>query len=215
MTQDRLRTAAAASLGLVLAACVLGTSTENPVPRLVSLSPAEVQVGRAQLKVLVSGTEFVPGAVVRMEGITRPTRFLGDTLLETTLDFRDVSQVGSLRITVLNPTPGGGESEPLLFRVTPTPAPVPLLHRMDPRTAPAGSDSVRIHLEGDRLTADTEVHVDGEAVPVSTALPFSREATLPARMLQTPGTREITLFTPPPGGGRSSSLLFTVFEPAP
>jgi len=94
----------------------------NPAPGLLSLSPAEVQPERPSLTLTVNGVAFVPGAVVHWNGMERPTTFVGSTQLTATLPASDLAVPVLGRVTVVNPVPGGGESNVLNLPVTSEPA---------------------------------------------------------------------------------------------
>jgi len=94
--------AATASLGVV-----------NPAPVVLSLSPQTMFVGSGTTAVTVSGSRFVPGALVRVNGSNRPTTFVSPTQLRASIPSTDLAQIGDLSITVFTPLPGGGTSATL------------------------------------------------------------------------------------------------------
>ena len=76
-----------------------------------------------RVPVNVSGSNFVNGAVGRVNGTDRATKFINANLVQVTLNAGDQLPPASLGIVVVNPTPGGGASNPLTFLVKP-------LHRL-------------------------------------------------------------------------------------
>ncbi len=93
----------------------------NPVPTLTSLSPTSTQAGGNDFILTVNGSEFVDGAVVQWKGADRTTTFVSATQLSAQINAADIASQGSASITVLNPEPGGGVSNALVFSIT-TPA---------------------------------------------------------------------------------------------
>jgi hypothetical protein len=89
----------------------------NPVPVLTSLSPAGVAQGTAAFALTVNGTGFVNGAVVQWNGSNRTTTFVSATQLTADIGAADVAAQGVASVTVVNPAPGGGTSNALLFGV--------------------------------------------------------------------------------------------------
>jgi len=89
----------------------------NPVPSISGLSPNSRRVGSPGTVVTVSGSNFVPASVVRCNGTDRATVFVSSGVLTVTLTSGDFASVGSLSVTVRNPTPGGGESSLVNFQV--------------------------------------------------------------------------------------------------
>jgi uncharacterized protein (DUF1800 family) len=93
----------------------------NPIPILTSASPMTFSVGSAT--VVVTGSRFIDGATVLMNGVPVPTTFSSATQLTATLTLTDP---GNLALQVLNPAPGPATSANLIALVTGNP-PVPLV----------------------------------------------------------------------------------------
>jgi hypothetical protein len=94
----------------------------NPEPTGGPVSPPSLPVGSNALTLSVTGTGFVPGSVtgsvVLVNGNPRPTMFLSSTSLQATLLSSDLTQGGTLNITVMTPPPGGGTTAAFVFAVT-------------------------------------------------------------------------------------------------
>jgi hypothetical protein len=89
----------------------------NPLPALTSLSPTTATVGSLAFTLTVTGTSFVAGSQVYWNGSGRSTTFAGNTQLQAAISASDVNITGTLSVTVVNPTPGGGTSNALPFTV--------------------------------------------------------------------------------------------------
>lgn len=94
--------------------------TRDLPPRITELEPTSVAVTEAQ-SVTVSGAGFVPESVVSVErtGLppaNRATTFVDSETLEVELDPEDVADVGTLQVSVVNPS--GAASQPLPLEVT-------------------------------------------------------------------------------------------------
>ncbi|MGA7793456.1 MAG: FG-GAP-like repeat-containing protein [Candidatus Acidiferrales bacterium] len=102
-------------------------AVNNPVPAAASISPPSVPAGNAAITINVTGTNFVPGSTVQVNGSSRATTFVSPTSLTAALLASDFSSSGTLNITVNNPNPGGGTTSPLelpvvaAFNVSATP----------------------------------------------------------------------------------------------
>jgi hypothetical protein len=94
-----------------------GASTGNPVPSMTSLSPSSATAGGPGFTLTVTGANFVPGSVVRWNGVSRPTTYVRSTQLQAAIPASDISSAGTAQVTVFNPAPGGGTSNTLLFTV--------------------------------------------------------------------------------------------------
>lgn len=91
----------------------------NPIPILQSAMPNTFAVGSAP--VVVTGSRFINGAQVLLNGIPMPTTFSSGTQLSATLTLTDP---GTVTLQVLNPAPGPSTSQNLIATVTGNP-PVP------------------------------------------------------------------------------------------
>jgi len=89
-----------------------------PQPGGGTVTPPSAPAGANALVLTVTGTGFVPASVVLVNGNPRKTTFLSSTSLQPTLAAADLSQPGTLTITVQNPSPGGGVSQAISFAVT-------------------------------------------------------------------------------------------------
>jgi len=116
-----LRTASIISVAL--AGCGGGdhaTSTppNNPVPTITSLSPNSEVAGSAAFMLIVTGTNFLSSSMIQWNGSARPTTFASSTQVQAQIDAADVAAVGSVNVTVFNPSPGGGSSGAATFTVS-------------------------------------------------------------------------------------------------
>jgi phospholipase C len=94
----------------------------NPVPRIaLRLQPASGTPGGTDFTLVIDGTDFVAGASVKWNGVLRPTRFVSSTQVTATISASDVATAGTAWITVSNPPPGGGTSNPVSFPLTSRP----------------------------------------------------------------------------------------------
>ena len=82
----------------------------NPAPALASLSPAGIVSGSSDMQITLTGTNFVSGAVVQMNGAGIQTSFVSSTKLTATVPAASLATLGWASIAVANPTPGGGTS---------------------------------------------------------------------------------------------------------
>ncbi len=86
------------------------STTQNPLPVAVSTSPSAVASGGSNFVLTVKGSEFVRGAVVNWNGASRTTTWVSSTKLVADIPWSDISKPGTAQITVVNPSPGGGQS---------------------------------------------------------------------------------------------------------
>ncbi|MGE0126509.1 MAG: PKD domain-containing protein [Blastocatellales bacterium] len=94
------------------------TAPQNPVPTLATLNPPAVPAGSG-FTLAVTGTNFVSGSKVRINGVERVTTVVNSTQLTAAILASDVATSGDKPITVVNPAPGGGTSNALSLKVMP------------------------------------------------------------------------------------------------
>ena len=114
---------------LLLAGCGGGTSPSsinqpvssgvNSVPTINSLYPSCAPAGDS-VQLLVVGTNFVASSVVRWNGSNQPTTLYPNSngeILTAQISASAVASAGTAAVTVFNPGPGGGSSNPSTFTI--------------------------------------------------------------------------------------------------
>jgi uncharacterized cupredoxin-like copper-binding protein len=91
----------------------------NPLPTLSSITPNRLQAGGPGFTLVVQGTNFAEGTVVRWNGQNRVTTRISSTRLEVTIAAADIATAGTVTISVVNPAPGGGSSATLPLVIEP------------------------------------------------------------------------------------------------
>ena len=89
----------------------------NPLPVIGELSRTSAWAGENSFALVVMGTGFVEGSVVRWNGQDRPTTVLSGTQVVAQVSAGDVASAGSASVSVFNPAPGGGISNPQPFTI--------------------------------------------------------------------------------------------------
>lgn len=87
----------------------------NPVPSLSLAAPSSVSAGSGNFILVVTGSGFVPGAVVTWNGADRTTTFVNSSTLNVTIPAADVSHAGTATLTVNNP--GSANSGSISFTI--------------------------------------------------------------------------------------------------
>lgn len=87
----------------------LAVTVNNPVPSIASVSPNPAVGVASPFTLTVSGTGFVKGSIVEINGSPQPTTFVNSTQLQANVN-GGVLSLGVYTVTVFNPTPGGGTS---------------------------------------------------------------------------------------------------------
>lgn len=90
---------------------------EYAVPVVNGFSPVLTQAGGGDFTLTLNGNGFYPESVVRWNGSDRTTTYISKTELTALISAADIATAGMINVTVFNPTPGGGESTPVIFPV--------------------------------------------------------------------------------------------------
>jgi YVTN family beta-propeller protein len=216
------------SLLLLLAGCGGATSQpsgtqssssgSNPVPTIAKISPNSGTAGGATFTLTINGTNFVAGSTVNFGGSAPVTTFDNPMQLTAAIPASSIASTGTLAVTVANPAPGGGTSNPINFTITSGVNGVPTISSLSPSCAPAAEqfvDSVdnQLVVGGLNFVASSVVRWNGTDQP--TTLDANSGGTIltaqiSASYIATAGTAAVTVFNPSPGGGSSNSLTFTI-----
>jgi hypothetical protein len=177
------------------------TFTIKPVIR--ALSPGTVRVGASLFTLNVSGTNFLPGAVVFLGNAALETVFRSDTQLEAAVTGGLVAEGGAADVRVRNPRGELSSAARLLIIDDP-----PKIIRITPQTTGTGADKLEVTITGERFQRGAGVVVQG----VSVTTTFVASTTLVAIVPSTSFARaaELPLFVVNADGNQSNALTLTV-----
>jgi DNA-binding beta-propeller fold protein YncE len=198
-----------------LADSVVAFHTANPVATLSSLNPASAPAGSPALTVSVLGENFIPGAVVRVNGSNRPTTYINPGELEVELSVADLANAGVRTITVFTPAPGGGPSvNDLPFVVTnPSQNPIPSIDSLLPQGANGGDPGFTLSVYGLNFINGSTVKWNGANRATTFINSGELRINVTAEDLLSPGTAVVTVLNPSPGGGISNAAAFDIAAP--
>ncbi|HYF79533.1 MAG TPA: Ig-like domain-containing protein, partial [Symbiobacteriaceae bacterium] len=183
---------------------------QNPPPTLTSTSTTLSTRGDEGFTLTLTGADFIPSSVVRIDGSDRVTTFVSSTTLQATITSADLSNAGSKSVTVFNPTPGGGTSSAHTLTVN---NPAPAITSIDPTGKLQGASGFTLTVNGTNFIPESVVRVDGGARTTTYVNSTTLQVTIPASDLTTVGNRSITVFNPTPGGGTSNAVNLAVYVP--
>lgn len=90
----------------------------NPAPTLTSLSPAVLPQNNAAFTLTVNGSDFLPGVTAQWNNSPRQTTLISSTQLSVSIPAGDLTFPGLVNVTAVNPLPGGGVSNPVVFTIS-------------------------------------------------------------------------------------------------
>lgn len=187
-------------------------SIQNPIPIISSTSVVSANVRDEGFDLNVIGSRFAYGATVNFNGSVKKTNYISSTKLTSYIPSSDLLKAGTYNITVTNPSPGGGESNPRPLVINNR---VPVVTNISPKSVILDSAGFTLTVNGLNFVSDSAVNFDGsprETTYVSstqlTALIFPSDLTVA-------GFYNITVTNLAPGGGNSNSQIFTINNPLP
>jgi Domain of unknown function (DUF4082)/Bacterial Ig-like domain/Bacterial Ig domain len=135
--------------------------SNNPVPTTSGLAPNSAIAGGAAFTLTVNGTNFVTNSVVRWNGADRPTTFVSATQLTAAIPSTDIAASGTASVTVFNPAPGGGTSNPQTFTISASAAcPCSLWSAATVPAVAADNDAKRVEV-GVKFQAQSDGYITG------------------------------------------------------
>jgi hypothetical protein len=138
--------------------------------------------------------------------------FIDNHHLEVTLPGSLINKAGTYHLVVINPPPEGGPSNPVDLKIV---NPKPALSELKPSEAMAGSAELTLTVYGSGFFEDTLVSINGTTRGFTLTDQTKLEIPLTEKDLEVGGYLQVTAFNPPPEGGTSNSLVFTVLNPVP
>ena len=189
------------------------TPSTAPVPQITSISPTSVLAGSSSAAITVNGVNFVNTSVATVNGSNRQTNFQSSAQLTVILLSTDLATAGTVQLAILNPPvpggnpPGGGLSNAMPVNVV---NPSPTARSLNPRTIIAGTANSTLSVSGSGMDLASQVFINGSARPTTASSSSQVTAQLANQDVATAGTFPVQVVNPPPGGGVSGTLLFSV-----
>ncbi len=217
-----------------MAAMVVLPSCEQvinyPAPRITSLSPTSLPAGSPQSYLSVNGKNLVQQAQVgySLTPNASPTplqtfQFTGINQIVVILPATLLQNPNTLYISVTTPQPGGGTYPPTSqpppvftqFTISPIASGVPQVTALNPAHVIAGSSGLELNITGTNFVSQSTVYVNGSNRATTYNSSTSLLATINPNDLLTPGTLQITVVNPQPGGGSSTPASLYVETAVP
>ncbi len=185
----------------------------NPAPTISAVAPTVELAGAASPSITVTGTGFVPTTTIQVNGSNRTTTYTSSTQVSVALTAADVTASGSLSLTAVNGTPGGGTSTAATVAVT---NPAPGVGKLSPNNVLTNATApVTLTITGTNYVPNSTVQLDGTARTTtyvsSTQLTFQ----LTAADLTAAQEFTATVVNPAPGGGTAAAGLLFVLQSTP
>ena len=95
----------------------LPLAINDALPVLTKIAPTSAAAGGNNATLTITGTGFVPQSQALFNGSPRPTTYTSSSSITATLTQADLGAAQVAQVSISNPAPGGGVSQPLLFAV--------------------------------------------------------------------------------------------------
>lgn len=194
------------------ASTTIAFTVTNPSASVQSINPATAFVGSAGFTMTVNGGGFVSGSEVVFNGTTLNTTYVSGAKLTAIVPASLLTAAGDFPVSVENPSPGGGLSAPIVFRVQ---YPSPQAQSLSPSSVAAGSGPTKVTVTGVGFFITSQLTFDGAPAATTYVDATHVEATLAAAQLAVADTIAVRVVNPAPGGGTSSALSFSITNGVP
>jgi hypothetical protein len=155
----------------------------------------------------INGTNFLSESTVSYNGTGHTATFVNPGQLTIQLSTGDQAKAGTYPVTVSNPAPGGGASNPASFTVD---NPAPSITSLSPSSATAGAAAQTLTINGTNFVPNSTVTYNGAGHNATFVNSGQLTIQLSGSDQATAGTYPVVVTDPAPGAGVSNSVNFTV-----
>jgi carboxypeptidase family protein len=185
----------------------------SPAPVLTALGtlPIPLIAGNPGFTTTVTGTGFLPGAVITINGTPRPTVLQNVTTASVTIPPEDLATGARLKVAALNPAPTVGPSNALdLAVMNPTPgvtaiSPMTTEVKLEPNAPP-----LSLNVVGFGFKPGATILLGAVEVPTTYGNSSSLLGTVPASALLVGGVFPVSVKNPDPSVAQSEALPLNV-----
>jgi hypothetical protein len=164
-------------------------------PKLTSISPSSVASGSPDFTLTATGTSFVSGSVITLNGAGITTTFDSATQLHATIPASKVAVAGTINVGVLDTSNKLSNELPLTITGTIPSAP-PTLTALNPATVITGSPAITLTATGTNFVNGSKITWNGLALTTTFVSATSVQATIPVEDLATPMTANVAVLNP-------------------
>lgn len=187
-------------------------ATTNPAPTASSISPAKATAGTAGVQITIDGANFVSSAVVTWNGTNLSTTFVNSSQVKANVPQSALVAAGTAQVQVANPAPGGGSCSALVFTIENV---TPSIAALSPASVVKGATGVTLAVDGTGFASGATIQWNGTQLTTTVVNPAQVTAAVPDAAFASAGVSQVTVQNPPPGGGTSNAISFTVENPLP
>ena len=190
-----------------------------PTPTITSISPTSANSGDPGFTLTVNGTNFFNGSGVDFinsatsYGSLLITTYISPTQLTASIPASSITLPGTFNVEVVSPGPNYPVSNAVSFTVNVGVYPLPTLTSISPTTVIAGSFPFQIIADGKNFAPGAVLNFNGLAKTTTGGSTLNVYANISTSDITTPGTVQVTVTNPAPGGGTSAPQPFVIAQP--
>ncbi|MBI5674452.1 MAG: hypothetical protein HZC48_01325 [Nitrospirae bacterium] len=203
---------------------------ENPVPLIHTLIPEFSRVGDAGFTLSIKGEKFVKETKARFNRKELETKPLDNFSLQADVPSSELQAPRNVDVTVVNPSPGGGPSNKLSFRIY---NPMPALEYISPDTILLTSNNELRSLSPQSLSGDLNselvttfrvygkgflpvsgINLNGQDLKTRFISSILLEAEIKPADIESPGKYMVVVINPSPGTFTSNAVYLNVVKDA-
>ena len=188
---------------------ITNIEAENPVPVLTRTAPNDAIAGKDVVLTLV-GNNFNLTSIVSFDGVELVPGTTSSQAMTVRIPADQITP-GDKTVFVVNPEPGGGPSDALIFTVVARRNEPPRISSVSPAEIEAGGEDVAVTIEGSGFGEDTTVRLDGAEVVEVTETRI--DLIMDGSQLDQPGRLNGLVSNRPPGGGSAPFSISVVGVP--
>ncbi|BDC52825.1 hypothetical protein F183_A51400 [Bryobacterales bacterium F-183] len=170
--------------------------------RLTSLNPSRANSGGSSFTLTATGAGFVPGAIIRFNGVNLSTTFVNSTTLQTVISSALLGLPGNVEVRVL--LPDERTSGPQTFTILPALR----ITSITPAAVAAGANQLTMTVNGEGFVPESVVRLGGLSLLTTFVNANQLTALVSDAALATPNTLDVLVANP--GGTESNRVSFAV-----
>lgn len=193
-----------------------GVTMAPAKPDVSWVQPPTVPQFSGETAITVTGKNFVQGSTVcwQNDSFSLATTYVSADKLTATIDAAKLKLSGSFPIYVKNPD-GAKSTASYSFKVSYVASnPVPKITKLAPASVVSGSADSQITVTGSGFVAASLVSVGGQGISTQFVSASELHAVVPAAYLASPGSVELKVYNPEPGGGYGAPATLAVTGPS-
>jgi len=195
---------------LIVAALFIASERTDAAPVISSLVPNSAFVKGPAFTLTVNGSGFggLLGTTVLWNGSARTTTFVSSAQVTAQIPASDIDNAGTAQIAVRNEGVPDETSATVTFSILNNP--VPVISSLSPTSVLEDGPDFTLTVNGSNFVTGSRVRLNGSNQDTTFVSPSQLTARIKNDDIRQPGSLNITVFNPTPGGGTSNAMTLTV-----